>query len=419
MHNVTSFLRCTYCGCVLENGNGEIIKNGFLKCSHCGEKYHIKNYVPQMIPSEISKVLSAIAHTREDEVSPSKSKESLEWFSDLVGVPFNAIKWSHPNNFGAQLAVMREQCDKRDISEFEEKQLPTLIASENMATGYRPEVADPLRGSIHATTYEDYEDAVLDELCEINNKIRTEKIVFIEIGSGVGRKLHLYGSKILNGKNVSARYRRLIPEYRYNQDYAKNLIFILGIDFETEMIRSATNWIDESNLSPLVTEEGRIVQILGMSSHLHMDFGGPAFGDPYKIITILFQTLGNQLDKELQINMLKKAKEFATPNGTVFLSVFNRNVFDQQASEYYKSIEGAVGKMVYCENGTFISDKGVFSRWFYPEEVHSLFKEAGYAKAKVLYGDALKTEPPYKTKEWHTERENYKQRAIFGIAEVP
>lgn len=417
MTNVVSFLRCSKCGDALENVNRDVIQKGLLKCSLCGEKYYIENYVPQMIPSEINEVLSVIARIKVSDVSPSKSQESLEWFSDLVRIPFNAIKWGHPNKFGAQLAVMREQCNKKDIGEFEQKQLSTLIASKNMARCYRHEVSDPLSASIHATSYKNYEDAVLEEL--LNDKILKGKVVFIEIGSGVGRKLHLYGSKVSKEKNISTKYKQLIPEYKYNPDYAKNLLLILGIDFETEMIGRATRWINESNLTPRVTEEGKITQILGMTSYLNMDFNSSDFEDAHKIITILFQTLGNQLDEELQINMLKKAKEFATPNGTVFLSVLNRNLFDQQAREYYKSVERTVGKIAYCENGTFISDKGIFSRWFDPKEVFSLFKVAGYNKFKVLHGDVLKTVPPYKANKGHKEREENQQRAIFGIAEVP
>lgn len=156
-----------------------------------------------------------------------------------------------------------------------------------------------------------------------------------------------------------------------------------------------------------------------MTSYLNIDFNSSDFEDAHKIVTILFQTLGNQLDEDLQISMLKKAKEFATPNGTVFVSVLNRYPFNQQAQVYYKSIERSVGKMAYCENGTFISDKGVFSRWFDPKEVFSLFKVAGYNKFKVLHGEVLKTVPLYKTNKWHNEREDIQQRAIFGIAAVP
>ena len=417
MTNVVSFLRCSKCGDVLEKVNSDVIQKGLLKCSLCGEKYYIENYVPQMIPSEINEVLSVIARIKVSDVSPSKSQESLEWFSDLVRIPFNAIKWGRPNKFGAQLAVMREQCNKRDIGEFEQKQLSTLIASKNMARCYRHEVSDPLRGSIHTTSYRNYEDAFLEEL--LNDKIQNGKVVFIDLGSGDGRKLHLYGSKVSKDKNVSTKYKQLIPEYKYNPDYAKNLLLILGIDFETEMIGRATSWINENNLTPLVIEEERITQILGMTSYLNIDFNSSDFEDAHKIVTILFQTLGNQLDEELQISMLKKAKEFATPNGTVFVSVLNRYPFNQQAQVYYKSIERSVGKMAYCENGTFISDKGVFSRWFDPKEVFSLFKVAGYNKFKVLHGEVLKTVPPYKANKWHNEREDIQQRAIFGIAAVP
>lgn len=210
------------------------------------------------------------------------------------------------------------------------------------------------------------------------------------------------------------RYRWFAGElYNYKPVYENHLKLLVGIDFEKRMIDKSVGWLKRSGLSHLMATY-RVLQIRALVTELNIDLDSGI----KKVVTILFQTLGNQVGERLQIAMLKKAKEFASPNGIVFVSVFNKESFQDQAERYYASIKESVGKIAYCKDGVFLSDKGVFSVWFSENRLRRLFKAAGMENVTILADEDLPVFPDYDRYIAVHDQKKFKKRAIVAIAPV-
>jgi hypothetical protein len=379
--------------------------------------YRIRDGIPNMLPPEIQYISDEI-----DKLNHSTSKfyatrtelESAgEWLARQLGLDEKDIEWGNKSGFRNQLAFTLKLCKEMKLSEDEKKIVIGMLGAKNMSLEYKNHIADQLSASGEASGYEAYEDILLRR--QINEIVETGNAALIEIGSGVGRLLHQYGtcmSKRLSSNGY--RYRRFArPLYSYVNKYENRLKFLIGLDFEQKMIDESTTWLRVSGLGHLL-EKHRIIQIRSLATSLCMHLDSRL----YKIVTILFQTLGNQLGEELQIKMLEKAKEFASPNGTVFVSVFNKASFNEQAEEYYRSIEKSVGKIAYCKNGKFLSDRGVFSLWFDVDQVRHLFEQAGMKKVKVLSDKNLDVFPEYGGYVEETDQARFKKRAIVAVANI-
>jgi hypothetical protein len=289
-----------------------------------------------------------------------------------------------------------------------------------MSSYYRKSVADQMYGSIEAISYERYEDVILRLL--MNDLLRTDQVALIEIGGGVGRILHQYGSCISTREDAARRYRLNFPMMYApsSLDNPDNLKLIIGLDFQERMLSVATRWLKEkeSRLYALV-REGRIVQIRGSARYMPLSLGDPEYDNVYKVVCILFQTLGNQLCRELQIEMLKRAWQLSFPKGLLLVSVFSRKVFHEQAQPYYSSIRKSVGKGMYSENGVFLSSKGVYSRWFEEKELSELFVDAKIENFRIFNGHNLKDFPDFQGYVDLESQNVYKKRALMGIGGTP
>jgi hypothetical protein len=82
--------------------------------------------------------------------------------------------------------------------------------------------------------------------------------------------------------------------------------------------------------------------------------------------------------------MLRSALECIGDKGIVFVSVFNAQSFGEQGQSYYENIEGSVGGIWGISDRAFLSDRGVYSRWLFPDELEKLFAEAGMGKAEIM-----------------------------------
>lgn len=424
-----NFLRCSNCG------NKLIFADVRLVCSNCNSSYRVNDFVPDMLPfrlnsisdltdklsvkktvptSTIEESLTNDESWRRFPIAKHELKEAEIWLSKKLGVSSEDVRWGKNDLFRSQLAFTLKSSRENDLSRDEKEILVEMLGARNMSFKYKSRIADQLSASGEASAYEAYEDILLRAQVD---KAIAEKgdIAIIEIGSGVGRLLHQYGTCMTRNLSPNgARYRRFANLfYDYVEKYDKHIKLLIGLDFERRMINKALVWLRRSGLTPLI-EEYRIVQLRALATKLNIET------DPKitKIVTILFQTLGNQLGEEQKISLLKKAKEFASPNGIVFVSVFNKQSFSQQAYRYYDSIRESVGRIAYCQDGVFLSDKGVFSVWFEIEELRDLFRKAGFSNVTILEGKDLETFQNYDRYIDISEQSRYKERAIIAIAQV-
>ncbi len=101
--------------------------------------------------------------------------------------------------------------------------------------------------------------------------------------------------------------------------------------------------------------------------------------DTHKVIVCTFQTLGNQENTELQVQMLKSMKNLASPHGTIIVSVFNKKLFkDFGLKKFYgrevkRTVGDIVGSKQDVENSILRTSKGVYSKWFSKDDLEDLF----------------------------------------------
>ena len=403
-------VKCSNCG-------GDVILQGaHLICKECSTRYDFKNLVPDMLPLAMNFIAGDVDkrndYVHKFPVAPYEVKYAGQWLAKQLQIDEENIKWGKEEVFRHQLAYVLKLSPDMGLGYQGKRLMAGMLGARNMSFKYKSKIADQLSASGLASGYEAYEDILLRR--QIDNAVNTGDVALIEIGSGVGRLLHEYGTCMSSELSDSGlRYRRFAPAfYSYKPKYEEHLKLLIGIDFEQRMIDKSVGWLERSGLSYLI--RSRILHIRALATTLNIDL------DPgiKKVVTILFQTLGNQLGERLQIAMLKKAKEFASPNGIVFVSVFNKEFFKEQAESYYNSIKASVGRIAYCNNGVFLSDKGVFSVWFEANQLKRLFKLAGMENVTVLDEQELKVFPEYSQYISIQDQKKYKKRAIIAVAPV-
>ena len=417
-----SVLRCPTCTGPLTlakqpNRSEFPVRDGVIECVRCGSKFFIHSYVPQLLP----KTLSAAIDRMEENMKKGKkavSREELErayqWIAKQLHIPMVNLtgKWA---TVSRSIAVALRISEELGLNLAETHEIVGITGSHLMSPGYKKHVADQMYASLEAVSYERYEDIVLRTV--LNSFLLDNPVILIEVGSGVGRLLIQYGSCVSDNPQAARPYRRSHPML-YGQDSLQsrdNLKYIIGLDYEWRMIQAANRWLRHEELYDLVSDKGRIAQILGSTFHLPLSFNGSSYEDTMRIVCILFQTLGNQTHRELQVDMLRRAWQLASPSGVLLVSVFNEGVFDEQAKAYYSSISKSVGPSMYCRNGVFFSSRAVYSKWFRPDELRRLFADAGVRDYLIYDGRSLPHFTKYKSYLSLEKQEMYKRRAIIGV----
>lgn len=415
--NVYNIFRCPSCDTSLKYFEERYTKK--LICDSCKTEYTIvyKNNIIKLLPTKFCSFLENInrVSTRKIKkiISYSEAKRAGDWLVEKLGIKEpEKVDWKY-SVYLYHLAYVLKYSKKYGLDDSQTRIIVSLLGARNMSPKYKESVADLLRASREATSYEIYEELCLKEEIDKHVKEKGQDTLLIELGSGVGRLFIEYGSTITENLSEEGEwYRNLLkPIFNYDPEYNRHLKLILGVDFERKMLEEAYDWLKKGGLTYLV-REGKLLQVQAIVHLLNIEFDRV----PHKIVTILFQTLGNQLGEDLQIKMLEKAREIASPNGTIFVSVFNRDIFAEQATKYYDSIKKSVGRRVYCKNGIFLSNKGVFSIWFDKNYLRRLFKKARIKNVRILNGDSL----PRFDLSWFPKQkqEKYRKRAIIAVAKV-
>lgn len=357
------FLRCPLQSC--REGEGKlllskvkyrkgIVYKGVLKCTNCGEEYPIENGAPNLLPRKIRNGSKGVF-----------SQELTELDKELL----SGIEWSG-----------------------------------KMVDAYHENVVDQLSSALGARYIERYEDLYIDKTLNTYLKKKKEKVIFIEVGVGTGRYLIRYGSRMLNNEKSAKRktglfrkwtmksepcwkYRRktaLKKYFSYDIDYDKNLQLLIGIDYQKDMITKCIENLKYLNLYTLFGN--RILLLICAAQYLDFSFNEiDELKDSFKVVTCMFQTLGNQKRKE-QILLLKALKKLASPRGKIIVSVFNKERFHGYGIQrFYKSeVAPTVGALrddpealALRKRGILATKRGVYSQWFSAQDLKAVFKAAG------------------------------------------
>ena len=138
-----------------------------------------------------------------------------------------------------------------------------------------------------------------------------------------------------------------------------------------------------------------------------------------------FQTLGNQENEDLQVQLLKSMKRLALPHGTIIVSVFNKKLFKDFGLKtfYGREVKQTVGEIINSkqdENNSILRTKnGIYSKWFSKNDLEQLFKKAKISNYQIMDANSLQPiigyEQYLKVEE---QRNDVFPRAIVGLVEV-
>jgi SAM-dependent methyltransferase len=295
-----------------------------------------------------------------------------------------------------------------------------IIASRYMAKQYFKNVIHPTEAVWSARSYERFEEIFITNY--LDSVLQKKQVTFVDVGSGPGRYLILLGSKIgmysCNDLKKNPETGRL---YRYDKNYEKNLQYVIGIDYSEEMISHSTRLLKRYGLGQFLNK--RIFPVTGIAQNFNLN--EKILGDTHKVIVCTFQTLGNQENMELQIQMLKSMKRLASPHGTILISVFNKKLFkDFGLKKFYgREVKRTVGEIVASkkdvENSILRTSRGVYSKWFSKDDIEDLFYRAKISKYKIM--DVKSLQPIGGYDEYLKEDEQKKDvfpRAIVGIVQI-
>jgi hypothetical protein len=416
-----SYLRCPDCGSAFSDEANRAWRTSrdekMLRCLAHGHRFGVRSAVADLLQPRYTEVLERLKSASKT-AKPTDIKEATLWLSDALDMELRLPPTSQDRTLRRLLVMvstLRHLVREMGLTEDDIREVYAILAAEAMAGGYREHVADPARASLEAVNYEKYEDILLRKVLT-SALSQSQSVALIELGSGPGRLLHQYGSTLSTTPGACEYYRRLAPKL-YQPDSLplhERLKLLLGVDFSRDMLLSASKWLVQDSLGDLV-ESGRIAQMRATVRDVPLDFAGSEWRETSKVACILFQTLGNQLGHPLQVAMLRSARECIGDRGVVFVSVFNAESFSEQGQSYYESIEGSVGGMWGISDRAFLSNRGVYSRWLYPDELKTLFADAGMADAKVLDEHNLASFPEFSDYIDAASQERYKRRALVGV----
>jgi hypothetical protein len=419
-----SYLRCPECGSKFTpdppvSRQGKRDRKKTLRCVQGGHCFPVDRSVPNLLSPRYGEMLSTVKNGRSSRATQSQIKTATEWLSQALEMNLDVSRVTGSDKalrrLLAQLATLLKAGPDEDFTDADIREVCSILSSEAMSSGYRRHVADPAVASLEAVNYEKYEDILLREVM-LNCLGTSSKVALIELGSGPGRLLHQYGSTVSQRDDACEMYRRLGPQLYQPASLQDRtgLQLVLGVDFAHDMLQSAARWLKRDRLDDLV-DGGVISQIRATVRDLPVSFEEEEWKDTTRIACVLFQTLGNQIGRSAQLEMLQVARDLVGPRGVVFVSVFNARSFGEEGQSYYNSIRGSVGAPWYWGDRAFLSKRGVYSKWFYSEELRSLFDDADMSDAVILEDDSLSVFPEYSEYIDIESQERYKQRALVGV----
>jgi SAM-dependent methyltransferase len=380
--NRSVIVNCSTCNHELYFDKKHVSKNGTVNifCTNCTSTYVFKNEYLNLLPPHIR-----------DEICTKKT------FA-------RKIKKQHVEG----------------LSKNEYDLIKGIIASKYMARQYFRNIVHPTHATWSARSYERFEEIFITDY--LNSLLKKRHVMFIDVGSGPGRYLLLLGSKInINSCKELKKNLETSRLYKYDPEYEKNLKYIIGIDYSEVMISHSTSLLKKYGLGQLLNK--KIFPITGIAQSFNLN--QKVLSDTHKVVVCTFQTLGNQENADLQVDMLKSMKKLAMPRGTILVSVFNKKLFkDFGLKKFYgQEVKRTVGEIMISkqdeDNAILRTSKGVYSKWFSKDDLEDLFRRANISKYKIMDEQSLQTINGYEEYlKPEDQRKDVFPRAIMGMAEI-
>jgi len=384
IHKNLSIAKCSTCCSSLKFKNEKSTSKGNeidLECTNCNSTYYFKSGYLNLLPPKIRA-----------EICTS----------------------------GILARKIKDRFHLSKLSKNEQDLVKGILAGKSMAKQYFRNVVHPKHAAWSARAYERFEDIFIVNY--LNGLLKNKQVTFIDAGSGPGRYLILLGSKIsINSCKELKKNSETATLYRYDNTYDKNLRYVLGIDYSEEMISHSTRLLKKYGLGQHLYK--RIFPITGIVQNFHLSQKG--FDQTHKVIVCTFQTLGNQENIDLQVQLLQSMKKLALPHGTIIVSVFNKKLFKDFGLRtfYGREVKETVGEIINSkqdqENSILRTKRGIYSKWFSKEDLGKLFKKAKISNYKIMDEDSLQAVTGYEQYlKPEEQRKDVFPRAIVGMTEV-
>ena len=374
---------CSTCGSNIQITNKQISPNKEvnLHCANCLSTYIFKNDYLNLLPPKIRNEICTKG------ILTRKIKDSLHL----------------------------EQLSKNEYD-----LIKGILASKYMAKQYFKNVVHPTEAVWSARSYERFEEIFITHY--LDSLLKNQEVTFVDVGSGPGRYLILLGSKIgINSCKDLKKNQETGRLYQYDEIYDKNLRYIIGIDYSEEMTSYCARLLKKYGLGQFLNE--RIFPITGIAQNFNLD--SKSLDHTHKVIVCTFQTLGNQENTELQVQMLKSMKKLALPQGTILVSVFNKKLFkDFGLKKFYgREVKRTVGEIVTSKedekNAILRTSQGIYSKWFSKDDLEDLFRRAKISNYKIMDEKSLQPIEGYEEYlKIEEQRKDVFPRAIVGIAKI-
>ena len=190
---------------------------------------------------------------------------------------------------GMLARTIKEKLHVGKLSKNDHDLIKGIIASKYMARQYFRNVVHPTEAAWSARSYERFEEIFITNY--LDSLLKKKQVTFVDAGSGPGRYLIFLAQKL-----VSIRVKTLkktlkqVDCTRYDENYEKNLRYVIGIDYSEEMISHSTRLLKKYGLGSLLNK--RIFPVTGIAQNFNLN--KKMFDDTHKVIVCTFQTLGNQ-----------------------------------------------------------------------------------------------------------------------------
>ncbi len=383
-HKNLLLTRCSVCRSSLKLKTGRSLSNENeteLQCTRCYSTYSFRNGYLNMLPPKIRAEICTKG------ILARKIKDKLQ-----VGT----------------------------LTKNEQNLVKGILASKNMAKQYFRNVVHPMEAAWSARSYERFEDIFIERY--LDKLLQDRKVIFMDAGSGPGRYLLLLGSKISSNSCKELKRNPVTAElYKYEAAYDRNLRYIVGIDYSEEMISYSTRILRKYGIGDYLYE--KIFPITGIVQNFYLD--KKLLDRTYKVVVCTFQTLGNQENTHLQVELLKSMERLASPRGAIIVSVFNKKLFKDFGLKtfYGREVKRTVGEIINSKedekNSVLRTTKGVYSKWFSRNDLEVLFRKAQITDYKIMDEKSLRPIIGYEQYlKVEDQIRNVFPRAILGLAEI-
>lgn len=263
----------------------------------------------------------------------------------------------------------------------------------NLSVDYDKYIIDKSSAYPEARNYENFEEAlvlgIIRGLAE-----RGKDVAFIEAGSGTGRYMKLLGYKIIPHK------KPLNSVYSYDENLARRLKLIAGVDFSEKMIG-----ITREKLKRAVVENGiNLFDKLMQGNKLRLINEGieNTSADGIlkehekgwtRVVCCMFGTFGN-ISEEDREEALQRMVEWRGSNGILIVSLFNRDRLKNDLGYYYyKGVTDLYGNPNFdYDKWDITTNKGFLSHWYGLDEVKELAKKTDSQYKYIIMGEKLRVQ---------------------------